>query len=120
MDSFPGPLGQVLTNLVLNALTHGFAGREALRDDLGPPGEDRVGGAGGAPERRHRHGGGSARHVLEPSSRLPLGAGSGLGLRIARDVVMGLLGGRIEVSSEVAGTVFTVTIPRLAPQRPAS
>src|SRR5581483_10376596 len=27
MDSFPGPYGQVLTNLIFNAITHGFADR---------------------------------------------------------------------------------------------
>src|SRR5205814_1093150 len=27
MDSYPGPYGQVLTNLVLNAIAHGFPGK---------------------------------------------------------------------------------------------
>ena len=27
MDSYPGPLGQVVTNLINNALLHGFDGR---------------------------------------------------------------------------------------------
>ena len=122
MDSFPGPLGQVLTNLVLNALTHGFAGREAGCVTISArPGEDglvvlavRDDGVGMAAEVRRR--------IFEPFFTTRLGqGGSGLGLHIARNIVMGLLGGHIEVSSEVGqGTVFTVTIPRLAPQRPAS
>ena len=31
LDSFPGPLGQVISNLVLNAMLHGFEGRKGGR-----------------------------------------------------------------------------------------
>lgn len=122
MDSYPGPLGQVLTNLVLNALTHAFVGRTSgcvtisahlrgdgqlllvLRDD----------GVGIAPEVRRR--------VFEPFVTTKMGqGGSGLGLHIARNIVMGLLGGTIDVVSEPGrGAEFRVAIPLTAPERPAA
>jgi signal transduction histidine kinase len=122
MDSYPGPLGQVLTNLVLNALTHAFAGRASgcvtistrLRDDGQVLLVLRDDGVGIAPEVRRR--------LFEPFFTTKMGkGGSGLGLHIARNIVMGLLGGTIEVTSEPGqGAEFRVTIPRTAPERPAT
>jgi PAS domain S-box-containing protein len=120
MDSYPGPLGQVLTNLVNNALIHGFEGRETgtilieartlpngwieltLQDDgIGIPSEN-------------------LKRIYDPFFTTKLGAGgSGLGLNITHNIVTGLLGGRIAVASEVdAGTKFTLTLPRRAPAVP--
>jgi len=122
MDSYPGPLGQVLTNLVLNALTHAFAGRASgcvtistrLRDDGQVLLVLRDDGVGIAPEVRRR--------LFEPFFTTKMGkGGSGLGLHITRNIVMGLLGGTIEVTSEPGqGAEFRVTIPRTAPERPAT
>ncbi len=119
MDSYPGPIGQVVTNLLLNALTHAFVGQPTgcvtisvrrqddhallvLRDD----------GVGIAPDVRRR--------LFEPFFTTKLGqGGSGLGLHIARNIVMGLLGGTIEVQSEPGqGAEFRVTMPLHAPERP--
>jgi signal transduction histidine kinase len=50
------------------------------------------------------------------TTRLAQG-GSGLGLTISRNMVNGILGGRIEiVSPPGAGTTVTLTLPRLAPR----
>jgi len=47
--------------------------------------------------------------------------GSGLGLPIVRNLVMGVLGGRIRLnSSPGAGTRVFLSLPRSAPQRPES
>ncbi len=121
LDSFPGPLGQVLTNLLINALRHGFAGRDhgtvVIRAE--PPDGDMVtlvcqdDGAGMSPA--------VLRRIFEPFFTTRLGQeGSGLGLHLSRNIVMGLLGGRIEASStEGRGSEFRVTVPRVAPdQRP--
>ncbi len=122
MDSYPGPLGQVLTNLLLNALNHAFAGRDAgcvaistrVLDDGQVCLVCRDDGVGMSPEVLQR--------IFEPFFTTRFGqGGSGLGLHIARNIVVGLLGGAIEVSSAPGqGTVFRVTIPPVAPARPVS
>ena len=70
----------------------------------------------------HDDGGGVAPEALPQvfapffTTRLAQG-GSGLGLTISRNMVNGLLGGRIElVSPPGAGTTVTLTLPRLAPR----
>jgi signal transduction histidine kinase len=59
--------------------------------------------------------------VFEPFFTTPLAqGGAGLGLTLCRQVVNGVLGGRIElVSPPEAGTTVTVTLPRRAPRQPA-
>ncbi len=118
LDSYPGPLGQVLTNLINNAMLHGFADRlpgtitieaqaldaQSLRlcvkDD----------GRGIRPDDLNR--------VFEPFFTTRLGTGgSGLGLHITHNIVTSVLGGQIELSSTLgAGSTFTLTLPLQAPQ----
>jgi two-component system, NtrC family, sensor kinase len=113
MHSYPGALGQVVTNLVNNAVIHGFDGapggcvavcarpREGGWVEL----EVRDDGAGIAPQHLGR--------IYDPFFTTKLGkGGSGLGLNIVYNLVHGVLDGRIAVQSEVGkGTVFTVTLP---------
>lgn len=119
MDSYPGPFGQVITNLVNNALLHGFDGRQsgtvslsaeesgdgwmelAVRDD----------GVGIPTANLNR--------IFDPFFTTKLGAGgSGLGLNITHNIVTGILGGRIRVQSEPgAGSTFILSLPIVAPQR---
>lgn len=117
LDSYPGPIGQVLGQLIENAVMHGFADhREGSIDvRVWPSGSDAVritvhdNGIGIA--------GTDLGKVFSPffTTRLTRG-GSGLGLTICRNVVHGMLGGRIEVvSPPEAGTTVTVTLPRRAP-----
>jgi len=118
VDSYPGAIGQVLHQLVENAIVHGFArrGEGTISVRVWPSGHDGVritvhdDGVGVAPE--------ALPQVFAPffTTRLAQG-GSGLGLTISRNMVHGLLGGRIElVSPEGAGTTVTLTLPRLAPR----
>jgi signal transduction histidine kinase len=60
--------------------------------------------------------------IFEPFFTTRFGqGGSGLGLHIARNIVVGLLGGSIEVSSAPGlGAEFRVTIPLVAPPRLAA
>jgi len=117
MDSYPGPIGQVLTQLIDNAVVHGFADRSdgVIEVRVWPTGRDSVritvhdDGAGIPPTQLS--------HVFTPFfTTRTAPEGSGLGLTIARNLVTAVLGGRIEVASPPeAGTTVTVTVPRTAP-----
>lgn len=120
MDSYPGPLGQILTNLVNNALIHGFdncqtglisiTGRSLDNEWVELTVADD--GVGIPPENLKR--------IYDPFFTTKMGSGgTGLGLNITHNIVTGVLGGRITVESEVGqGTSFTLTLPRHAPLAP--
>ncbi|UXY13924.1 ATP-binding protein [Chitiniphilus purpureus] len=118
MDGYPGALSQILTNLLTNALSHAFA------DDA--PGTVRIvalpdggnvalavedDGQGIAPEHLPR--------IFDPFFTTKRGrGGSGLGLHLVYNLVTQTLGGQIAVHSEPGqGTRFSITLPRIAPQR---
>ncbi|MDB5801647.1 MAG: hypothetical protein JWL63_2586 [Rhodocyclales bacterium] len=117
MDSYPGPLGQVITNLVQNAFFHGL--QENVRgvvrietrvlDDAQVEISVSDDGHGIPPENLGR--------IFDPFFTTRLGqGGSGLGLSIVYRLVTTLLGGRISVDSTAGqGTRFTVVLPRQAP-----
>ena len=117
MDSFPGPFGQVLTNLLLNALMHGFDGRETgtvkLTSARCIDGQVRItcedNGVGMSEATRKR--------IFDPFFTTKMGrGGSGLGLNIVHNIVSGLLGGRVEVDSQRGhGTRFDILLPCRAP-----
>lgn len=110
----PGSLSQVVTNLVTNAVTHGFKERTGghmwlrLIQDQG----DKVmllfrdDGAGIAPEILER--------IFEPfvtSNRA--GGGTGLGMHIVHNIVTQTFGGSIDVFSEPGeGTVIEIVMPQ--------
>jgi two-component system NtrC family sensor kinase len=114
METYPGPLGQVLTNLINNALIHGFDRREngtivvSVQNETAQTLELLVAddGVGIPPE--------NLPHIYEPffTTRLGFG-GSGLGLHIVHNVVHALLHGKIKVQSEInMGTTFTISLPK--------
>jgi PAS domain S-box-containing protein len=113
MNSYPGPFGQVLINLINNALTHAFEGRTdgeivVSARPLAPDAVEvtvRDNGAGIAPEHMGR--------IYDPFFTTKLGkGGSGLGLNIVYNIVYGLLRGRIDVDSTLGqGTRFVLTLP---------
>ncbi len=119
MNSFPGALGQVVTNLMMNTLVHAFDGRDAgyvrLRCAAGRPGELELSviddGCGMDESVRKR--------IFDPFFTTKLGTGgSGLGMHIVHSIVTNVLGGQIEVRSTLGeGTQMLITIPRVAPVR---
>jgi PAS domain S-box-containing protein len=119
MDSYPGPFGQVITNLVNNALLHGFEGRQSgtvtiSAEAIGEGWLELTGkddGIGIPPSNLNR--------IFDPFFTTKLGAGgSGLGLNITHNIVTGILGGRIQVHNEPGtGSAFTLSLPQVAPQR---
>ncbi|MDZ7939216.1 MAG: HAMP domain-containing sensor histidine kinase, partial [Rhodoferax sp.] len=117
LDSYPGPLGQVISNLVQNAIRHGFADRtegtvKVLAHRLG---NDQVeiqvqdDGAGISAQ--------NLKKIFDPFFTTRLGqGGSGLGLTIVHNLVTSTLGGQVEVTSvEGVGTTFTLRLPLSAP-----
>lgn len=118
MDSYPGPLGQVITNLFSNALLHAFEGRPAgcITIKARTYADESVSlffsddGVGVSAEHLNR--------IFDPFFTTKSGeGGSGLGLSIAYNIVTGILGGTITVESRPGeGTTFTVTMPRVAPK----
>lgn len=116
MDSFPGPLAQVLGNLLENTLVHGFAGKPSGQVRISArQQDDRVDiqyvddGAGIAPEHRGK--------IYDPFFTTRMGqGGSGLGLYIVQTMVTGVLGGHIAVHSTPGhGVTFQIVLPRSAP-----
>ncbi len=118
LDSFPGALELVLSNLVENAVVHGFEGRPHGQIEISAQraGEARVviivadDGKGIAPEHQSR--------IFDPFFTTRLGqGGSGLGLNVAHNAVSQILGGTIHVRSEPGqGCKFVIDIPLVAPE----
>ena len=117
LNSYPGPYGQVLTNLIFNAVTHGFAdGRDGhvlikarrlgadqvevtvADDGVGIPGDVQ-------------------RHVFDPFFTTRRAQGStGLGLYIVHNLATQQLGGTVTlVSAPGKGTTVQITLPLVAP-----
>lgn len=108
----PGAFSQILTNLVLNSLTHGFEGRETgtitIRVHQTPHQielEYSDDGVGIPQEHLSR--------IFEPFFTTKRGrGGSGLGLHIVYNLTTRTFGGRISVHSILgAGVTFTLTFP---------
>jgi len=119
MDSYPGPLGQIVINLVMNAALHAFDGRE--EGTITFTGKDNADGTltltcadngrGIAAENLGR--------VFDPFFTTKLGqGGSGLGLSIVHRIATQILQGSISVQSmEGVGTVFTLRLPTQVVER---
>jgi len=117
MNSYPGPYGQVLTNLVLNASVHAFpeGAGGSVHIAAQASGRDKVevlfsdDGCGMSPEVR--------RQVFDPFFTTRRDQGStGLGLHIVHNIVTNRLGGRINLETKPgAGTKIRIIVPRDAP-----
>jgi signal transduction histidine kinase len=122
MNSYPGALGQVLTNLLMNALLHGFEGIERGRVAVrcAPLNEAEaelsVTDDGRGMDESVR------RRIFDPFFTTKLGTGgSGLGMHIVHSIVTNVLGGQIEVRSAPGqGTQMLMRLPLNAPQRAGS
>jgi signal transduction histidine kinase len=117
LNSHPGALQQVLTNLIGNSLIHGFDGREGGTIRIEAHGTQQEvfiryedDGCGMAVE--------TARRIYEPFYTTKLGqGGTGLGMHISHTLVHEVLGGGIEVHSAPGqGTRFEMQLPRVAPR----
>lgn len=112
INSYPGAFSQIITNCIINSLTHAFADTDAgemeIRvaveaDDL--IFEYRDNGCGMSPE--------AAEKIFQPFFTTRRGSGgTGLGMYIVYNLVTQTLGGRIECDTLPGrGMAITVTIP---------
>lgn len=114
-DSYPGPLGQVLTNLVQNAAIHGLAERagtiEVRASVNGKQLELTVSDDGIGMDAA------TSARIFEPFFTTRLGrGGSGLGLAICHRIVASVLSGEIRVvSTPGIGSQFIVSFPIRSP-----
>ena len=117
LDSYPGPLGQVVINLINNAYLHAFEaiaqGTLTISADAGA---DHVtlhitdNGVGMTHDTLTR--------LFQPFFSTKIGkGGTGLGMTIVEGIVRKTLGGSLHVDSEPGkGSHFSITIPRIAPE----
>ena len=119
VDSLPGSLSQVLTNLIMNSLTHAFTPEQTghisiVVQQWGAQGEwvelIYSDDGKGIPSELHDK-------VFEPFFTTRRGAGgSGLGLHIVFNIVNQILKGMVKLSSVAGeGAVFTLRFPRILP-----
>jgi signal transduction histidine kinase len=119
VNSYPGPLGQVIASMINNALLHGFEGIEhghmrlsAHQQEVGRIRivfqDDGV----GIPEQ-------NISRIFDPFFTTKMGqGGNGLGLNISYNIVTSLLNGQISVKSSVGeGATFTIDLPLTAPEQ---
>jgi ligand-binding sensor domain-containing protein/signal transduction histidine kinase len=112
LDSYPGALAQIVTNLVTNSLVHAFP--EGRRGHIGISAREEPGGVvlryadngiGMSPEHLKR--------IYDPFFTTKRGSGgSGLGMHIVYNLVTQRLGGTIDATSAPdQGTTFEVRLP---------
>lgn len=118
LDSYPGPLEQIITNLITNSVAHAFDGKDQGEMHLTAQcidadtvrilfSDDGVG-----IENDHLS------RIFDPFYTTKLGrGGTGLGLNIVHNIATKTLGGHLKVDSIYGkGTVFTIDLPVSAPQ----
>lgn len=117
MESYPGALSQVVTNLVENGLKHGLMGRDQGRVTIHVRRRDAdtteisvADNGAGIPDE-------VAPSIFHAFFTTKAGAGgSGLGLHIVKSIVCGPLGGEISVESRPGdGARFVICLPNTAP-----
>jgi signal transduction histidine kinase len=122
VDTYPGALAQVLTNLIVNAAAHAYdegqSGRVSIVVAEPRPGRVRIefgdDGSGIAPENLSR--------VFDPFFTTGRSRGNtGLGLHIVYNLVTRTLNGRIDVESRLGeGTRFIIDLPAQIADQPAT
>jgi PAS domain S-box-containing protein len=119
LDSYPGSLSQVISNLVGNALMHAFDHTDEPMLTIGARAMEGEAleivfadnGAGMSADVRH--------HAFDPFFTTKMGqGGTGLGMNIVYNIVTGVLGGRISIDSAPGqGTRIVMVFPLRAPLR---
>jgi two-component system NtrC family sensor kinase len=119
LDSYPGAFSQLVTNLVMNAIKHGFDNGNADGGEVRLTARQRdddtlqltvADTGGGVPDALRKT-------MFDPFVTTKRGqGGSGLGLHIVHNLVTARLGGTIQYrETEGGGATFEMTIPLAAP-----
>jgi signal transduction histidine kinase len=120
MDSYPGPLGQVITNLINNSITHGFEYKDSGTIEIRASSDDtevciqyRDNGKGMTKDVK--------KHIFDPFFTTKMGqGGSGLGMHIVHNIVHGILKGRLSLhSSPNKGVDINIELPLQTDDRPS-
>lgn len=113
INSYPGAFSQILTNLVMNSLLHGFEDVENGTISITVKNEEDTlilcyedNGKGMTPAQQKK--------IFDPFYTTKRGAGgTGLGMHLVFNLVSKTLAGEISCTSSVdKGTFFTITIPK--------
>jgi DNA-binding response OmpR family regulator/two-component sensor histidine kinase len=120
MDSYPGALCQVLTQLTSNAVLHAFAQPDSASRPAPGAITIRMAADGGAVRLEFEDNGagfpaGGLARAFEPFNTGSMGRSSGLGLHIVHNLVTNVLGGAIELASAPGRTRFAMRLPLDAP-----
>ncbi|MBI2276044.1 MAG: histidine kinase [Dechloromonas sp.] len=117
LESYPGPIEQIIANLLANSLIHGFEGIAAgtIRIEAEVVADDQV--ALSYADNGVGIGAADAKRVFDPFFTTKLGSGgSGLGLYIVYNLTTAVLGGSIKLSSTPGqGVRFELLLPLVAP-----
>lgn len=121
LESYPGAMAQILTNLLINSMTHGYepGATGELRIAVSEPSPDTVrlvysDDGKGIPEA-------DLGKIFDPFFTTRRGSGgSGLGLNLVFNLVTQTLGGAISAESELGkGVRFIIEFPTVAPETSA-
>ncbi|MBA5688010.1 PAS domain-containing protein [Duganella sp. LX47W] len=121
MDSYPGHLEQIINNIVMNSINHGFDGKSDGHIVIEASSADGMvelhysdDGHGIPAEVQHR--------VFEPFYTTKLGkGGSGLGLSIVNNLVQAIFKGQLRLDSAPGqGVRLHFSFPALTPHAPAA
>jgi len=116
LDSFPGPFGQILSNLIHNSIVHGYSGRDPGSIQISAIEQENLvvvkikdDGVGMAPS--------IVKRIFDPFFTTKLGqGGTGLGLSISHRIATSVLGGDLQgISPSEGGALFIITVPKSAP-----
>jgi signal transduction histidine kinase len=120
MDSYPGHLEQIINNIIMNSITHGFEGKCDGKINIHATFSKEMielvysdNGCGIAPEIQHK--------VFEPFYTTKLGqGGSGLGLSIVHNLVQAIFKGQLRLNSTPnQGVQLYFTFPATTPHTTA-
>ncbi|MAD45871.1 MAG: hypothetical protein CMI02_06930 [Oceanospirillaceae bacterium] len=118
METYAGAISQIITNLIMNSLLHGFEERNdgQIRIQAAEAKGDIIirysdNGKGLSDEARHK--------IFEPFYTTKRGhGGTGLGMHLVYNIIHQRLNGDIQIEDTDEGAAFRMTIPKVTVEQP--